>query len=277
MTWRSAMGEHVVAHQLAEWLGRHALPGFGLALGALLAATALVHAGMRRLHGAPLRSALPPAVFLVLRLGIGFGVIVAAAALFAEMMEALEADEALGAFDTRLAEVLGSTLPAGVLEVAAWATHLGDPITLTVIVLVVALWLVLRGRRWLALGWVAAGVGNGVLNQLLKRVFERVRPLHEHGFAVADGYSFPSGHTSGSVVVYGMLAYLAVRLLPPVWHLPSVLAAATLAWAMGVCRVLLQVHWASDVMAGFGSGLAWLTVCILCIEMLRRYRRTRAA
>ncbi len=267
------MAENTAALQGAEWLGRYALPAFGAGLLAVLAATTLAFALLRRLDTAPQRSELPPALFLGLRLAIGFGLVIAAAALFAEMMEALEADEALGAFDTRLAEVLAHMQPPGVLRVAGWLTHLGDPITLAALTLVVAVLLVLRGRRWLALGWVAAGVGNGLLNTALKRVFERVRPPHEHGFAMADGFSFPSGHTSGSVVVYGMLAYVAVRVLPPVWHLPSVLAAAALAWSMGVCRVLLQVHWASDVLAGFSSGLAWLTVCVLSAELLRRYRR----
>jgi undecaprenyl-diphosphatase len=40
---------------------------------------------------------------------------------------------------------------------------------------------------------------------------------------------------------------------------------------MGVSRVLLQVHWASDVLAGFASGLAWLAVCIAAVELGRRY------
>jgi membrane-associated phospholipid phosphatase len=39
--------------------------------------------------------------------------------------------------------------------------------------------------------------------------------VHDHGFASADGFSFPSGHASGSLLVYGMLAYLVVRHSPP--------------------------------------------------------------
>ena len=256
-----------------QTIGLHALPLFGAALVAVLAGAALAFVGLRRWTVRAQHSQLPPALFLGLRLAIGFGIVLGAAALFAEMMEALQAEEEMGLFDTRLAEVLAQTLSPAVLRVVGVLTHLGDPVTLTALVLVVAGLLVLHKRRWLALGWVVACTGNGVLNQTLKQMFARVRPVHEHGFAVADGFSFPSGHTSGSVVVYGMLAYLGVRLLPPRWHLPGVLAAAALAFCMGVSRVLLQVHWASDVLAGFASGLAWLVVCVLSIEMLRRYRR----
>lgn len=261
------------AQAWAEWLGQHAVPAFGLGLLAVLAASALAFAGLRQWGVRALRGRLPPALFLGLWLLLGAGAVLAAAALFAEMMEALDAGEEMGQFDTRLAETLAQGLSPLALRLFGSATHLGDPATLTVLVVVVAFGLLLRGRRWLALGWVAACAGNGVLNLQLKSIFERVRPVHEHGFAVADGFSFPSGHSSGSVVVYGMLAYLAVRLLPARWHLLSVLLAAALAFSMGASRVFLQVHWASDVLAGFASGLAWLTVCVASIELLRRYRR----
>lgn len=259
----------------AQTIGQHALPAFGAALFAVLLVTALGFAGVRRWAVHRQDSTLSPALFLGLRLAIGFAIILGAAAVFSEMMEALDAEEELGLFDSRLAEVLSQTLSPTVLRVVSIATHLGDPITLTVLVAVVGVLLIARGRRWLALGWVAAGAGNGVLNLALKQIFARVRPVHDHGLAVADGFSFPSGHTSGSVVVYGMLAYLAARLLPPRWQLPAVLLAVTVAFAMGVSRVLLQVHWASDVLAGYASGLAWLTVCVISIEALRHYRRRR--
>jgi membrane-associated phospholipid phosphatase len=262
------------AQAWAQWLGQHALNAYGAGLLGVLAATALCFVALRRWTVRAQHSTLPPALFLGLRLAVGFGIVVVAAVVFAEMARALNASEALGQFDSRLAAVLSQTLSPTVLRWASIATHLGDPIILTAVVAVVTLLLLWRRRRWLALGWWLACVGNGLLNQALKRIFARVRPPHEHGFAVADGFSFPSGHSSGALMVYGMLAYLGLRLLPPRWHLPGVLAAAALAFSMGVSRVLLQVHWASDVVAGFASGLAWLVVCVLSIEMLRHYRRT---
>ena len=42
---------------------------------------------------------------------------------------------------------------------------------------------------------------------------------------------------------------------------------------LNVSRVLLQVHWASDVLAGFASGLGWLAICIAAVELRRRYVR----
>jgi undecaprenyl-diphosphatase len=116
---------------------------------------------------------------------------------------------------------------------------------------------------------VLAVAGNGVLNTTLKQVFERVRPVHDDGLVMAHGFSFPSGHSSGAVVLYGMLAYVLCRFVPPRGHLPLVLAAVALAFSVGVSRVFLRVHFASDVLAGFASGTAWLVVCIASIELTR--------
>jgi membrane-associated phospholipid phosphatase len=77
--------------------------------------------------------------------------------------------------------------------------------------------------------------------------------------------------------VYGMLAYVLVKLLPARWsaaRLPVVLAATALAYSVGCSRVFLQVHFASDVLAGFASGATWLVMCIVAVELvLWRQRR----
>lgn len=257
------------AQTWAEWIGHHALPVFGLILAGALAAAAAAFAGFRRWGHPDAGTRLARPWLLGLSLVMGAGVLVVAAELFAEMMEAMEADQEIGLFDVRLSETLSRELSPGTLRAFAAATHLGDPIVLTLVVAAVGALLLVRRRAWLAVAWALSCGGGNLLNRLLKQVFERVRPVHEHGFVVADGYSFPSGHTTGSVVIYGLLAYLCVRLLPPRWHLPAVLLATTLAVTLGLSRVMLQVHWASDVIAGYAVGLAWLTVCVAAMEFSR--------
>lgn len=176
----------------------------------------------------------------------------------------------LAGFDTALAASLALEASMPTLHAFATLTRLGDTAVITVACIVLAVLLWRRGHHGLAVTWVVAIAGNALLNVGLKAVFERSRPLHEHGVAVAQGWSFPSGHSSGSVVVWGMLAYLALRLLPARWHLPVVVAAACLAFSVGFSRIVLQVHYFSDVLAGFCSGLAWLTLCIVVAEWQRR-------
>jgi undecaprenyl-diphosphatase len=219
------------------------------------------------------QSRLSPPAFLALRLAVGFAVVVIAGVMFAEIAEHLGVERRLGRIDQAIADAMHDSVSRATLEVFAWVTRLADVSTLTVLGVVVALTLAWLGRYRLAAAWVFAVIGNALLNLALKAVFARVRPLHDHGLVVEQGFGFPSGHTSGSVVAYGMLAYVLVRLLPRRWHLPVVLTATALSFATGCSRVFLQVHFASDVIAGFAQGLAWLVVCITSVEAVRHYRR----
>ena len=260
----------------AQWAGQHALGLYVALLAGALAATVFAWLGHRRLAAAWRRPTRRASLIWIggigVRLGAGFGVILAAAWAFAEIAEALNAGPRLGRIDQAFTDALARSVPLAALQVFAALTRLGDTATLTGLGVGVAVALVATGRRGLALGWVAAVAGNSVLNTTLKRVFERVRPVHEGGLVTADGFSFPSGHSSGSLVAYGMLAYLAVRVLPPRWHLPAALVAVALALTVGTSRIFLRVHFASDVLAGFASGAAWLAVCIGSVEAVRWYR-----
>lgn len=262
---------------LAEWLADHALSLYGAGLIGASVTAGLVWLLLRRVvrPSAP-GGALPPLQVLI-RFGLGLLALAGAGVVFAEIADELSDGEAMGRFDEALAARLSLALQSGELRAFAWVTHLGDAATLTVLCLLVGAVLLWQRRRGMALAWVLACAGGGLLNRLLKVSFERVRPVHDHGFAVADGFSFPSGHTSGAVVVYGMLAYLLLRQLAPRWHLPVAVATAALVFTIGFSRVMLQVHWASDVLAGFASGAAWLLTCVLLIEWLRRPARARRA
>jgi membrane-associated phospholipid phosphatase len=268
--------EPAASGRLVALAGAHALPLFFVLLALLLALTWLGWRVCQRWMLPREHGAAPTPVVLILRLALGFGAIVAGASVFAEIAEALHADAALGAADQALADALRTGVPPAALQVFAGLTRLANTETLTVLCVAVAIALVAAGRRWLAFGWVAAVVGNALLNTTLKQVFERVRPVHDDGLVMAHGFSFPSGHSSGSVVVYGMLAYVAMRFVPRRWHLGLMLAAVALAFSIGASRMFLRVHFASDVVAGFASGGAWLAVCIVSIELTRWYAKRRS-
>lgn len=254
----------------AQLLGAHATAAFFATLGLLLAAVIAVWLAVKRFERGRGPNPLPPERLLILRMLAGFGVAVAAGLTFAEMAEALDVSHQMGRFDMALTLALGQHVSPAVLRVFALVTHLGDVATLTALCILVAVVLLALSQRRLALAWVLAVAGNGVLNVLLKGIFERVRPVHEHALRVADaGWSFPSGHSSGSVVAYGMLAYVVVHFVSLRWQLPLLLLASTLALTVGFSRVFLQVHYLSDVLAGFASGLLWLSICISSSEWLR--------
>jgi len=195
---------------------------------------------------------------------------------FFELVDETESGEALAAFDVALAAALDRHLDGSTLALAGAITHLGDPIVLYGLALGVAVTLAVRGERQLAMAWIVVTGGGALLNKLLKALFERSRPVHDHVFASADGFSFPSGHASGSLLVYGMLAYLVVRHTPRRWHLPVAAVALVLVVFVGASRVLLQVHWFSDVLAGWANAAAWATLCIGGLEAIRLASRPDA-
>ena len=250
-------------------VGKHAFSVFVGALALLLAVTAASWLAFTHVAGGQGTGPVPPQRVLAVRALIGLVIVICAGYAFAEMTEALDVRERMGRFDVALTEALRQHLSARTLESFALVTRLGNVSTLTVLSIAVGGFLLYQEQRTLAVVWVVAVAGNAVVNSLLKEIFERARPIHEHGVLVVDGWSFPSGHSSGSVVAYGMLAYLTNRLVSADWRLPILLLAVTVAFTTGVSRVFLQVHYVSDVLAGFAVGLMWLTVCVLSIEWFR--------
>lgn len=256
----------------ADWAGRHALPLFLMLLGALLLAVGALGWTWQKHVWPRAQAGLPQPALLLLGVGAGFAVLVGAAHAFAEIAEQLGDGHQMARIDEALSQSIGLHVDRATLQCFYLLTHLGDAWLLTALAAVVAVLLWRRGHGPLALAWLLALAGNALLIPLLKRIFERVRPVHEHGLVNEAGWSFPSGHTAGATVAYGMLAYLALRVLPPRWHVPALMGAAALAFTVGSSRVFLQVHFASDVVAGFACGLAWLAVCVLSVELSRRHR-----
>ena len=178
-------------------------------------------------------------------------------------------DGSLTRTDKLLAGALAAHADPAILQVMAWVTRLGDRDGLLVLgcaVLVVLLW---RRRLWLAAEWALATGGSGLMIVFLKNQFARVRPEHIHGFETAHGWSFPSGHAAGSTAVYGMLCYLAMRRAPPRWRPFILMAGVMLVITIGLSRVVLQVHFLSDVLAGFACASLWLAACVAASAALR--------
>ena len=214
---------------------------------------------------------------LVRRLGLqallSVAFAISASMVFLEIADEISPEEDLGQFDVALSAAIGRHASDEQLRTFALLTHLGDRAFLIALVIVVAALLIWRRQRFMAAAWVVASALGGLLNIALKAIFARSRPEFVHGFATADGWSFPSGHSSGSMIVYGLLGYLAVLYTPKSIHLPTAAIAMTLVVCVGMSRVILQVHYFSDVLGGFAVGASWVAAWIAGLEVLRRAER----
>lgn len=252
---------------ITAWIGTH-VGSLLLGLGVLVATAALLH-----WRGRPEWSDDLPVPLLHRR--VTLWIVLAGVASFALLALALDADGRLVEFDRRLTAGIAQRLGESALRVLAAISELGAPDVLTALGVLVAFGLLLTGHRLLGVAWCATVLGSGFVITWFKQIFERPRPLHEHGFALETSWSFPSGHAAGSLVFYGMLAYVAMVRLPRHWHAVAACAALGLVLAIGATRVLLQVHYLSDVAAGYAIGMAWLGLGVMLTETLRTAHRPR--
>jgi membrane-associated phospholipid phosphatase len=231
------------------------------------------------LVGRFLSSTLTIARYLGIVAIIGFGLSAGALVLFVELADEIGAGESLADFDVALSTALREHISRETLRVFSIITHLGDSVVLLAIGLLVFAVLAAKRLKLLAVAWALTTLSGGLLNRILKSIFERSRPFHDHGLTAVEGWSFPSGHASGSMLIYGLLAYVVVRSTPAAWHVPAALAGIALIIFVGSSRVLLQVHYLSDVLAGYASSAAWVAICVAALETVRwrEQQRSRSA
>jgi membrane-associated phospholipid phosphatase len=156
-------------------------------------------------------------------------------------------------------------------------TRIGSPIGLAVLATGIAALLYVRRHRGLALYLMVSACMGALLNLTLKEIFRRARPDLAEALRQAHGYSFPSGHAMGSMIVFGAMAYVVSR-LGGRWRLRAATIAFLIAsiLSVGLSRVYLGVHWISDIGAGYIAGLTWLIAATVTFEAFWRIRRIRA-
>jgi undecaprenyl-diphosphatase len=116
--------------------------------------------------------------------------------------------------------------------------------------------LLARGQRRGALFFAITAGGSTLINQTLKFAFGRARPDSGLQLARTTGFAFPSGHSMASAAIYGALAMVITRKYPKLALAANAVCGVTVV-AVGTSRAYLHVHYPSDVVTGWGLGLAW--------------------
>lgn len=159
--------------------------------------------------------------------------------------------------------------PALVSVVKA-VTWLGSDGVLWTIIGVSAIFLAFR-RRWrLVLYLLVTGAGALVMDPILKKLVGRLRPVVAHPVAHGGGNSFPSGHSLGSIVCYGAVFLVFLPATRGRWRTVFTTVIVTLVALIGISRILLGVHYLSDVLGGWTLGITWLGLTAFAFELTRR-------
>jgi len=194
-------------------------------------------------------------------------VIVAGIAVFAQLADWVTDQAAVTRFDLSVDAALHARATPTGLRIAKGVSFLGGPAAMAFLMAAGALYLLVRRERLLLQGWLIAFIGGGALDWALKTTFRRARPAFPDAFVHVLGYSFPSGHAMGSLIGFGMLAYVvAHQVRRRRMALLAAILAATLTLAVGLSRLYLGAHYPSDVLAGFAAGIAWLGASISALE-----------
>jgi undecaprenyl-diphosphatase len=193
-----------------------------------------------------------------------FSVLFLSAMLVGWIFDTIDEDRGFAQFDESAAEF-------GAENESDWSTHVLEVITqfgatgwLLILMVVIGALEAWRFRRIAVLGYFAAiGLGVSLLNNGLKHLVQRERPavLNLTSFG---GYSFPSGHTAAAAACWAAIALVVARRWKRRGRFFAALVALGITLAVAASRVLLGVHWLTDVIAGAITGWTWfLLVTVL--------------
>jgi undecaprenyl-diphosphatase len=165
-----------------------------------------------------------------------------------------------GWLDQAIYEALYAGRIPALVAVARFFTALGEPTVLISASVAAALWLWYAGHRHLPFVLIAITLVGRGLSQLQKYWIARVRPDLEVHLVVVKSSSFPSGHASSAMIFY--LAMALALTAGTRWHRAAAAGAVLLSLLVGISRVMLGVHWPSDVIGGWAFGMLWVLLTL---------------
>lgn len=159
-------------------------------------------------------------------------------------------------FDAPILSWFAAHQPSWLTGAAQTLSTVGSPSVLVLLTAGVVLWLWFNEPR--AAVFLCLGLGGAMLlNVLFKLFFARVRPALFEQLTPAPGFAFPSGRAMGSTAFF-LTLYLLVREFLPCWRWLAALLGVLLTLGIGLSRLVLQVYYPSDVLAGWALSVAWV-------------------
>lgn len=156
-------------------------------------------------------------------------------------------------------------------EVMKVITVFGGYITIVPASLIVVIILLVQKRFDYLFTYIVSIIGGTLFFLVLKMTIQRNRPITEKTLIEVEGWSFPSGHATMSVIFYGIIAYFIIKNIHS-FKLSVLLTILTgfIVILIGFSRIYLQVHYVTDVLVGYAGGIFWLSICITGFEFYRR-------
>jgi undecaprenyl-diphosphatase len=176
------------------------------------------------------------------------------------------------AFDEKVFFFLKDHTTPAVIQWMKYITFFGSTTFLFPAYILLVSWLLFRGKKRWAFDISIVALSGELMKQVLKHSFQRPRPdlpLLES----LQSYSFPSGHALSSFILFASIIYLLWNgTYPNFWRWTISILLILFSFLIGFSRIMLRYHYASDVIAGFCMGFAWVS---FSLWMLDRYYKKR--
>ena len=174
--------------------------------------------------------------------------------------------QTLHKFDSSTTQWVSATFGKQSRRIFELITMLGDPLATTIVTMGV----IGAGLYSSNIPLVLSGAmipATVLVGAILKLIFERARPLTEYALNMRlQTFSFPSGHSSGSMITFGLIAVIAFMNLPAPFNTMGAVVLMIVPFCVGLSRVYLGAHFPSDVIAGWLLGLVALLTVLISIR-----------
>jgi len=223
-----------------------------------------------------LANRLRPSEALGLVLTAQLAVLAAAGWAFGALLQDVLAGDESTRFDAPITQWFIAHREPWLTTTMRVVTQLGSSNVLLPLILFVGVALTRRRRSWAPLGLlVAAHAGSVALYDVIKVMVARPRPALGPLVSTATGYAFPSGHATQAAAVYGALIIVCLRPASVTRFAQAGAAATVVVLLVGVSRVYLGVHWATDVLGGWALGTLWLLMLLASVRTVGSLIGTR--
>jgi membrane-associated phospholipid phosphatase len=207
-----------------------------------------------------LRSRFDPATATGLGLTVALGLVIGGAIAIGALLVMEQHNAGLARFDLSAARWGAEHATSGSTRFLKDVSLFGGTPVIIAVAVIAAVVEYVRTRRAAIFGFMTVVVaGESIVAWATKTIVARPRP-NIHRLTGFSGASFPSGHAAAAAATFAAVAFLVGRGRSP--RVKALLAAAAAAIAVGVAttRVLLGVHWLTDVLAGLAVGWAWFAI-----------------
>lgn len=214
------------------------------------------------MKGVTKSSILHPVHLSLLGLEIALGIVLSftSLAFYAKLLQKTLAEEMVF-FDNLLWQILFAARSPAMTFLMNLVTNLGGEILL-LSAIIIGFYLWDKRMKHEAIFFPAIFISSTIIYKFLKIMVARPRP-NIAPLAYHSDFSFPSGHSMNSFVFFATLSYLYYhRSRDKKMAVIFSVISALIILLVGISRVYLGVHWATDVLAGYLSGLCWFTMAV---------------